>query len=254
MSWVDEIIVSNVTESGTTNPDAELRVGQVPCVPMDAPRWTLGPMQNPIRGFLHGTAAVAAIVGTIFLAWNAPAPGIRIGAIVFGLAMIALYTTSSLYHAVPWKGEWKKRMQRLDHTMILVLIAGTYTPVAIVALDGWLQWVVLGVAWGTVAIGAAQHTFFPREGQAFSMALGITMGWLGLLIAWKFVSELGWTAAMLGLAGGLIYTVGVVFVATNRPRLWPRVFGYHELFHVMVVTATGIHFFMVSRYVLPLAG
>ncbi len=210
-------------------------------------------MQNPIRGFLHGAAAIAAVVGTIYLAVVSPTMSVRIGSIVFGLAMIALYTTSSLYHGVPWGDAWKKRMQRLDHTMILVLIAGTYTPVAIVALDGWLQWVVLGVAWGAVAIGAVQHTFFPRDGQAFSMALGITMGWLGIVIGWKFVESLGWTAAMLGLVGGLIYTTGVVVIATNRPRLWPRVFSYHELFHVMVVTATSIHFVMVSRYVLPLA-
>ena len=219
---------------------------------MDMHRWTLGRLQNPIRFILHGGAAIAALVGTVYLFSIAPNWGTRVGAVVFGLAMVALYTTSSLYHGVPWTEAWKKRMQRLDHTMILVLIAGTYTPVTIVALDGWLQWLVLGVAWGTVAIGAAQHTFFPRESQAFSMALGITMGWLGLLIGWKFVIELGWTAAFLGLAGGAIYTIGVVIIATNRPRLWPRVFSYHELFHVMVVTATSIHFVMVSRYVLPL--
>lgn len=210
-------------------------------------------MQNPVRGFLHGAAAIAAVVGTIYLAVVSPTTSVRIGSIIFGLAMVALYTTSSLYHVVPWSHIWKKRMQRLDHTMILVLIAGTYTPVAIVALDGWLQWVVLGIAWGAVAIGALQHTLFPRDGQVFSMALGITMGWLGIVIGWKFVESLGWTAAMLGLVGGLIYTTGVVVIATNRPRLWPRVFSYHELFHVMVVTATSIHYVMVTKYVLPLA-
>jgi hemolysin III len=209
-------------------------------------------MQNPIRCMLHGGAAIAAAIGTIVLAWRAPNAGIRIGAVVFGLAMIALYTTSSLYHGVPWTQDWKKRMQRLDHTMIVVLIAGTYTPVTIVALDGWLRWSVLAVAWGTVAIVAIQHTFFPRESQAFSMAMGTTMGWLGIIIGWKFATVLGWTAAVLGLLGGAIYTIGIVVIATNRPRLWPRVFSYHELFHVMVVTATAIHFVMVSRYVLPL--
>ncbi|MEN8238020.1 MAG: hemolysin III family protein, partial [Actinomycetota bacterium] len=93
-------------------------------------RWTLGKMQNPVRGFLHGTSAIVAVFGTVFLALSSPDWGIRTGAIVFGLAMVALYGTSSLYHAVPWRVEWKQRMQRLDHSMILVLIAGTYTPVA----------------------------------------------------------------------------------------------------------------------------
>lgn len=219
---------------------------------MDTHRWTLGRIQNPFRCLFHGTAALAALVGTVVLAWHAPNVGIRIGAIVFGIAMVALYTTSSLYHGVPWNATWKKRMQRLDHSMILVLIAGTYTPITIVALDGWLQWLVLGIAWGTVLVGALQHTFFPRENQTFSMALGVTMGWLGLLISWKFVTELGWAAAMLGLAGGAIYTVGMVLLINNLPRLWPKVFSYHEVFHVMVVAATAIHFVMVSRYVVPL--
>jgi hemolysin III len=209
-------------------------------------------MQNPIRGFLHGAAAIAAVIGTFALMWHAPNWGIRIGVVVFGLAMVGLYTTSSLYHGIPWGMRAKKRMQRLDHSMILVLIAGTYTPVAIVALDGWLRWLVLGVAWGAVALGALQHTFFPTDKQTFSMAVGMTMGWLGIIISWKFVQELGWPAALLGLLGGAIYSVGVVLLVTNRPRLWPRVFSYHEVFHVMVVAATSVHFVMVWRYVVPL--
>ena len=208
-------------------------------------------MQNPIRGFLHGGAAVAAVGGTVFLGWVAPSWGIRIGAIVFGLAMVALYTTSSLYHSIPWRKVWKKRMQRLDHSMILVLIAGTYTPVAIATLDGWVQWAVLVIAWGLVALGAAQHTFFPKEKQTFSMILAISMGWLGVAIAWKFAQVLGWAGSGLAVAGGLVYSVGMLLLITNRPRLWPRVFSYHEVFHIMVVTASVIHFVMIWRYVLP---
>jgi hemolysin III len=218
---------------------------------MELPRWTLGRMQNPIRGFLHGGAAVAAVCGTVFLGWAAPNWGIRIGAIVFGLAMVALYTTSSLYHAIPWRDVWKKRMQRLDHSMILVLIAGTYTPVAIATLDGWVQWTVLGIAWGFVALGAMQHAFFPTEKQTFSMILAISMGWLGVAIWWKFTQVLGWAGAGLAVAGGLVYSVGMLLLITNRPRLWPRVFSYHEVFHIMVVTASAIHFVMIWRYVLP---
>ena len=210
-------------------------------------------MQNPVRGFLHGGAAIAAVFATIFLIWRAPNWGIRMGAIAFGLAMIGLYTTSSLYHGIPWNPLWKKRMQRVDHTMIIVLIAGTYTPPTIVALDGWQMWLILGVAWGTVAIAAIQHAVFPRENQGFSMALGATMGWLGILIAGKFVIELGWTAAVLGLVGGAVYTIGMVLLITNWPKLWPRVFSYHELFHVMVIAGTAIHFVMVWQYVLPKA-
>ena len=218
---------------------------------MDAPRWTIGKMQNPVRGFLHGGAAVAAIFGTVFLGWIAPNWGARAGAIVFGLAMVALYTTSSLYHSIPWRRAWKKRMQRIDHMMILVLIAGTYTPVAISALHGALQWVVLGTAWGLVALGIVQHILFPRDRQTFSMILALTMGWLGTVIAWKFVQELGWAGIAFAVAGGAVYSLGMLLLITNRPRLWPRVFSYHEVFHVMVVAGNALHFVMIWRYVLP---
>ncbi len=214
-------------------------------------RWTLGKMQNPVRGFLHGASAIIAVFATIFLAVRSPDWGIRTGAIVFGLTMVALYSTSSLYHAIPWRLKWKQRMQRLDHSMILVLIAGTYTPVAIAVLDGPLMWTVLGLAWGAVVVGIIQHSFFPREEQNFSMILAISMGWLGVFIAWKFVQELGWIASLLALIGGLIYSIGMVLLITNRPRLWPRVFSYHEVFHIMVVVATSVHFVMIWRYVLP---
>lgn len=209
-------------------------------------------MQNPVRGFIHGTAAIAAVAATVFLSYKAPNWGLRIGAIVFGLAMISLYTTSSLYHAIPWRDVWKRRMQRLDHSMILVLIAGTYTPVVIATLEGPLRWTVLAIAWGTVIVGAAQHLFFPREKQTFSMILAVSMGWLGLVIAWQFVQELGWVASGLAVLGGAIYTTGMILMVTNRPRLWPRVFSYHEVFHVMVVAASAVHFVMVWKYVLPL--
>lgn len=210
-------------------------------------------MQNPVRGLLHGAAAIAAVIGTIALMWHAPNWSIRVGVVIFGLAMVGLYTTSSLYHGVPWGIRAKKRMQRLDHSMILVLIAGTYTPIAIVAFDGSLRWMVLGIAWGAVALGAIQHAFFPTDKQTFSMAVGMTMGWLGVFVSWKFVQELGWLAALLALLGGTIYSVGLVLLVTNRPRLWPRVFSYHEVFHIMVVAATSVHFVMVWRYVVPMA-
>jgi hemolysin III len=135
--------------------------------------------------------------------------------------------------------------------MILVLIAGTYTPIAIAAFDGWFQWAVLGVAWGLVLLGILQHAFFPREEQTFSMILAISMGWVGAAIAWRFVEELGWAGAGLAAAGGLVYSLGMLLLVTNRPRLWPRVFSYHEVFHIMVVTASIIHFVMIWRYVLP---
>jgi len=220
---------------------------------MERPRITLGKMQNPIRGFLHGTAAIAALAASVALVMRIPTLGGRIAGAVFGISMVALYTTSSLYHSVPWREMWKRRMQRLDHSMIFVLIAGTYTPIAWIALGGWMRAATLLVVWTIALVGIAQQSFFPRLENTFGIALMTTMGWLAVFIMIPFFRRAGAGAALLMALGGVLYTVGMVFLVTNKPRLWPRIFSYHELFHVMVVAATSLHFVATWRYVAPLA-
>ncbi len=220
---------------------------------MDLPRWTLGKMQNPVRGFLHGGAAVASVVASALLLLHAETWRARIGVIVFGIALVALYTTSSLYHSIPWRERAKKRMQRLDHSMIYVLIAGTYTPFALIVFDPPLRWIVLGLVWGITAAGIIQKAFFPRLPGGLSVGMSTALGWMGVLFAWPMVQKLAWPELMLVAVGGILYTVGMVFLVTNRPRLWPRVFSYHEAFHVLVVAASALHFVAIWRYVVPLA-
>jgi hemolysin III len=218
-------------------------------------RIRLGKMTNPVRGFLHGTAAVVSVVGATLLAvlggggaWN------RLALLTFGVSLVSLYTVSSLYHSIPWGARWKARMQRLDHTMIYVLVAGTFTPIAWIALDGWLRWITLAVQWGIVLVGGVQKAFFPGVSRSLSVALQTTQGWLALLLLWPLAESLPWTALfMLGL-GGVLYTVGMVLLVTNRPRLWPRVFSYHEVFHILVIAGSSVHFAVVARYLLRFAG
>lgn len=217
------------------------------------PRWSLGKMQNPIRGFLHGATALLGIVGTVVLLVNAPSWPHRSGLLVFGLTIVGLYTTSSLYHSIPWRERWKKRMQRADRSMILILIAGTYTPFAVIVLDAPLQWLVLGLAWSIAIAGSIQQALFPKVSGSVPVALATVLGWLSLLFIWPLVDRLGWVPIVLVGIGGVIYTVGMVFLVTNRPRLWPRVFSYHEVFHVMTVTGTALHFIVVWFWVVPFA-
>lgn len=218
-----------------------------------APRWTLGRMQNPVRGFLHGSAAAAGFVGTVFLLFHAPNWPVRAAVLVFGLAMMALYTTSSLYHSIPWRDRWKKRMQRMDHSMIYVLIAGTYTPVAAIVLDTPWSWIVLAMVWGITIGGVVQKGLFPKVPGWISVMMSTILGWIGVFFFWPMIQRLGWLPVGIVLAGGLLYTIGMVFLVTNRPTLWPRVFSYHEVFHVMVVSATSLHYLVIWRYVVPLA-
>lgn len=214
-------------------------------------RFTLGKMQNPVRGFLHGSAAVAAVVGTIVLIVKAQTWGGRIALGVFGVGLVSLYTTSSLYHSVPWRETWKGRMQRLDHSMIFVLIAASFTPFAVVFLTGGVRILALSVGWGIALLGISQYAFFPKEKYGVTVALMVTMGWLALPLMIPIAREAGIGAVGFLTAGGVLYTVGMVILVTNRPRLWPRVFSYHELFHVFVVTASALHFTATYRYVIP---
>jgi hemolysin III len=213
-------------------------------------RATIGKMVHPVRGILHGTAAVAALVAAIVLVSVAPG-GIarRLSLLAFGMSLVTLFVTSSLYHSIPWGAVWKRRMQKLDHTMIYVLVAGTFTPIAAIVLDGWLRWATLGVQWGIVAFGALHNVLAKQPKHWVSVALSTSQGWLALPIFWPLAGRLPWTALFLIGLGGILYTVGMVFLVTGRPRLWPRVFSYHEAFHVLVVAAAAVHFVAIARWV-----
>jgi hemolysin III len=169
--------------------------------------------------------------------------------LIFGLSLVCLYTVSSLYHSVPWSQAWKQRFQRIDHSMIYVLIAGTYTPIAVIILDGWLRWAALGTVWGIAAVGTFQKTFMTQLGHRFSVTLQVIQGWLAVLLLAPLSQRLPWPALLLLLLGGLLYMVGMVAYATKRPRLWPHVFSYHEVFHVFVVAGSAAHYAMTFAYV-----
>ena len=210
-------------------------------------------MQNPVRGFMNALAAIAAAVGTGALAWRAPAwPG-RIALFVFGFGLIALFTTSSLYHSIPWRESWHRHMQQLDHSMIFVLIAASYTPIGIIVLEGWPQWTTIGVVWGIALTGIGLVMVLPRSKHGISIALMMVLGWIALPLMVPVATRVGGAAVALLAVGGILYSVGMVFLVTGRPRLWPRVFSHHELFHVFVIGAAALHFAAIFRYVAPLA-
>jgi len=218
-------------------------------------RMRLGKMTHPVRGFLDASAALVSLVGALLLL-TLPSGDLwrRVSLFVFGLSLVAMFTTSSLYHSIPWRDLWKKRMQRLDHTMIYVLVAGTMTPLAAIVLDGWLRWVTLGVQWGIVALGAIHKVISKAPKHWASVALATTQGWLAVLLLVPLAHRLPWTALMLIGLGGVLYTVGMIFLVTNRPRLWPRVFSYHEAFHVFVIAAAALHFSVIAAWVASYRG
>lgn len=217
-------------------------------------RVTLGKMQNPVRGFLHGFAAVAALVGLVALVVRAWGHGAAItGSIVFGLTLIVMYTISSLYHSIPWRKTWKARLQRLDHSMIYLVVAGTFTPILIGALDGAALAIGLGSVWLIAVVGVTLKTTLPRVATWLSVTLQLIMGWSALVWLPQIKTNLGLGAIVFIALGGLFYTVGAVIFLSKRPRLFPRAFSYHELFHVLVVSASVMHFLAVFSYAIPAA-
>jgi len=141
-------------------------------------RMTLGRMQNPVRGFLHGGAAVAALAGTVYLisrTWGNTVA--LIGSLVFGFALLVMYTVSTLYHSIPWSTDWKRRLQRVDHSMIYLVVAGTFTPIALAGLDGPSLWICLSLIWGIATVGIVLKLVRSKVSTGLSVTLQLVMGW-----------------------------------------------------------------------------
>lgn len=222
---------------------------------VEADRLCFGRMQNPVRGFLHGSAALLSMFGGIVLWREAHGEiGMQIAVLVFAASLIGLYTVSSLYHSYPWRSEWKRRMQRLDHSMIYLVVAGTYTPIAMAVLDGWWLIAALVATWGIALGGIAQKVFWPHVADWVSIAMQMVQGYLALPFLGAIARTLPAEALLLVVLGGLLYTVGMVLFVTRRPHLWPRVFSYHEVFHVFVCAGSALHYAAILTYVAPFAG
>jgi hemolysin III len=209
-------------------------------------------VKNPIRTLLHGGAALAAVIGAALLARTAAGGRQLLAGLIYSLTLIAMYTVSALYHAVGWQDRRRAFMQRLDHSMIFLLVAGTFTPFGVVVLDGWIRPALLALVWTIALVGIALKFVLSRVSTRLSVVLQHTMGWLSLVALPLIWSRAGSGAVWLLLAGGLAYSTGTVVFALQRPRLVARVFSHHELFHVLVIAGSICHFLAVWWYVMPL--
>lgn len=218
-------------------------------------RITLGRMQNPVRGFVHGAAAIAAAAGLVaLLAVNPGGFGLTLSLAVYAGSLVALFTISSLYHSIPWSETWKRRMRRLDHSAIFLVVAGTFTPFAAVALEGAWRTASLTAVWAAGIVGIVIKLVEKRIRLSISVTIQSVMGWAAVIPMWQIGRKLGIDTVVLIGVGGLLYTVGMVMFLVKRPRLAPRIFSAHELFHVMVVAASSVHFYAIATRVLPAAG
>lgn len=206
------------------------------------PAITATPQKPVLRGWLHAVAAVGAVVFTAALCWRGRGSGAAlIPLAVFGASMIELYAVSATYHIGHWSPAVRARLRGLDHANIYVLIAGTYTPLCANALAGWIRPTLLGVIWALAAIGVGLAAFTLRAPRWISAALYVAMGWVAVIVLPAFSAVLPPIALGVILLGGVLYTVGAVVYARKWPDPFPRVFGFHEIFHLFVV-AGGVAF------------
>lgn len=167
---------------------------------------------------------------------------------VYGLALVIMYTTSALYHSVPWGPEWKSRWQMLDHTFIYVLVAGTFTPLLVATSQGGWRVAGLVAIWSLVALGLTQEVSRRRTPRTV-LALQFVAGAIALTSMVRMLTMVDRTVTVLVLTGGVSYLLGTLLFVNNRPRLAPGVFSHHEFFHVVVILASALHFIAVWRVI-----
>jgi hemolysin III len=207
-----------------------------------------------LRGVSHQWAALVAVVLLVPLALTAQGGRARLAALVYGVAVCGLFGVSALYHRHDWGPRARAWMRRADHSMIFVFIAATYTPVALLVLHGTLATVILAVVWGGAAGGVILNLLWTTAPKWVSALVYVALGWVAIAAVPQLWEGLGWLG-MLGLgAGGLLYTAGAVVYASGRPDPAPQVFGYHEVFHVLVIAAAAAHYAVIAFGVLPHRG
>ncbi|MEX0972928.1 MAG: hemolysin III family protein [Solirubrobacterales bacterium] len=205
-----------------------------------------------LRGVSHEWAFFISLLLGAALIVAAQTPQATLAVAIYAVSLSALLGTSALYHRVDWKRpEVRRWMRRLDHSMIFFLIAGTYTPFALLVLDGPLADAILVVVWIGAIAGAVVETVWIDHPKWVAALIYMSLGWVAVAAFPQLWVDMGVTGTLLVAAGGLLYTAGAVVYATQRPNPNPRVFGYHEVFHALVILAAATHFAAIAFFALP---
>lgn len=205
-----------------------------------------------LRGVSHQWAFFVSLALGAVLVLTAPSGKAMASAAVYAGCVTTLFGTSALYHRIDWRTESARRwMRRLDHSAIFLLIAGSYTPFAILVVDGTLADVVLAVVWAGAAAGIVLKLIWIDAPKWLAALIYVLLGWVSIATMPDMAGDLGITATAMVAAGGLLYTVGAVVYAIRRPDPSPTVFGYHEVFHLLVIAASGLQYAVIAFWVLP---
>jgi hemolysin III len=212
----------------------------------------MGPVKPRLRGVSHQWAFFVALVAGAALVIAAPSGRATLAATIYAISVVAMFGASALYHRIDWKSIGARRwMRRLDHSMIYVLIAGTYTPFALLVLNGGLARAILITVWTGATLGIALKMLWPDTPKWLTAAVYVALGWVAVAAFPELAGELGAAGMALIAGGGVLYTAGAIVYALRRPDPAPAVFGYHEIFHVLVIAAAVLQYVAVAAYALP---
>lgn len=209
-------------------------------------------LREPVNALTHLLGAVLSIIGTIILLNNTDiplSPAATASILIFGISLVLLYTTSGIYHLVYTTDAILAKLRKLDHSMIFILIAGSYTPFCILSLTGAWKLSIMSIIWTLAIIGISLKMFWMNMPRKLSTGFYIGMGWIALFALKPLYASLSLGGFLFLLLGGLMYTIGGIIYATKRPNFSPD-FGFHEIFHIFVLLGSFCHYWAIFRYVL----
>jgi hemolysin III len=231
---------------------AKEAVGERASAAKEATADAIAAVKPKLRGVSHEWAFFLSLGFGVALIILAKTPKAAVGVGIYAVSLSALFGTSALYHRVNWtRPQVRMTMRRLDHSMIFFLIAGTYTPFALLALHGTLALAILVVVWIGAIAGAIVEMVWINHPKWASVLIYMSLGWVAAIAFPELWSSMGVGGALLVAVGGLLYTAGAVVYATQRPNPNPAIFGYHEIFHLFVIAAAIAHFSAIAFFALP---
>lgn len=204
-----------------------------------------------LRGVLHAWAFPISLVSGAVLVAMAPTQRALAAAAIYAATLSGLLGVSALYHRVHWSAAADRWMQRLDHSMIFCLIAGTFTPFCALTLQGRLGSALLAVVWGGAVAGIVTKLAWADGPRWVTAVIAVTLGWVAVVAMPALVARAGWVPTGLLMLGGILYSLGAVVYMRRHPDPAPSVFGYHEVFHALVIAAALAHYAAVAGWVIP---
>lgn len=209
--------------------------------------------REPVNAISHGAGAVASVAGLTLMVvvaalkaeiWHV------VSFSVFGATLILMYTSSFLYHGLKLSEKTLDILRRIDHIMIFMVIAGSYTPLCLVALRGPWGWSLFATVWGIAVVGVFLKIFFMNAPRWISTAIYLLMGWLCVIAIYPLVKALVPMALFWLALGGVFYSVGAVIYAVKRPNPFPGILGFHEIWHCFVILGSACHFWLSFHYLM----